>query len=118
MAAPSVLHFLFWLQIALRSPHPWRVVLNIQLTKAIGEQGMDSSTREQSSTITMVSSWEKRTGRMRGASSPNGMHLEMLARLRLNDVAVLNNMLTQSIGEQEMESSTCEQSSTITMVFS
>ena len=77
-----MLHSLAKLQMVLHNPHPWRVVLNSQLTKAIGE-------REQSSTITMVSTRGRRTGRMRGAISPNGINLDMLARVRLNDVAVL-----------------------------
>ena len=54
MAAPAVLHSLLWLQMVLHSPHPWRVLLNSLLTKAIGEHGMESSTHKQSSMNIMV----------------------------------------------------------------
>ena len=61
-------------------------------TKAIGERGMGSSTRETSSTNTMVLTAGKRAGRRRSTSSPNGMNLQMLARLVLHDFAVLNSL--------------------------
>ena len=49
-----MLHSLLWLQMVLHSPHPFQVVLNSLLTKAIGEHGMDSSIHEQSSMNMMV----------------------------------------------------------------
>ena len=90
MAAPAVLHSLLWLQIALHSRHPFQVVLNSLLTKAIGEHGMESSTREQSFVTTMVPTQERRTGKTRRTNSRNGMDLQMFARLELHGVAVLN----------------------------
>ena len=61
-------------------------------TKAIGEQGIDSSTRETSSTNTMALTAGKRAGRRLPTSSPNGMNLQMLARLVLHDFAALNSL--------------------------
>ena len=87
-----MLHTLLWLRMMLHSPHPWRVVLNSLLTKAIGEHGMESSTREQRSMNTMVLTWGRRTGRTRRTSSPNGMDLQMFARLELYGVAALNSL--------------------------
>ena len=68
-------------------------------TKAIGEYGMESSTRETSSTNTMVLTRGRRTGRMRRTSSWNRMGLQMLAQ---------NSLVTKAIGEHAMESSTRE----------
>ena len=61
-------------------------------TKAIGEQGMESSTRETSSTNIMVLTAGQRAGRRRSTSSPNGMNLHTLARLVLHDFAALNSL--------------------------
>ena len=47
MAAPAVPHILLWLQIVLRSRHPFQVVRNSLLAKAIGEYGTDSIPRKQ-----------------------------------------------------------------------
>ena len=52
-----MLHSFVWLQMMLRSSHSFQVVLNIGLTKAVGEHGMESPTREPSSTRTMVFTW-------------------------------------------------------------
>ena len=68
-------------------------MLKSLLTKAIGEHGMESTTRKQSSASTMAFSWGRRAGRARRTSSPNGTDLQMLARLRFQGVAVLNNQL-------------------------
>ena len=54
MTAPSMLHSFVWIQMMLHSSHPFQVVLNSGLTKAAGEHGMEISTREPSSTRTMV----------------------------------------------------------------
>ena len=107
MAAPAVPHSLLWLQMMLHSSHPFQVVLNSLLTKAIGEHGMDNSTREQSSMNTMVLTWGRRTGRTGRTSSPNRIDLKMLTQ---------NSLLTKAIGEHGMDSSTHEQSSMNIMV--
>jgi len=45
-AVPAELHSLLRLQMVLLGPHPFQVVPNSLLTKAIGEHGMESATRE------------------------------------------------------------------------
>ena len=86
MAAPAVLHSLLWLQMVLHSRHPFQVVLNSLLTKSVGEHGMESSTREQSSASTLVGTWGRRAGTARWIGGK-------LARLKLHGVAVLNSQL-------------------------
>ena len=49
MAAPAVLYILLWRQMVLRSRQTSQVVLSSLLAKAIGEYGMESKPRKQSS---------------------------------------------------------------------